>query len=96
MALEHLSVLCTFDNSIKCNEISFDRFRFFFRIVKRAILVKGTGESAAHSDNLGNSRNRGASAFVINVWHAFRSHLPPNSSYFESICTFQELHNTCS
>ena len=24
MALELLSVLCTFENSIKCNEISFD------------------------------------------------------------------------
>ena len=29
MVLELLSVLCTFENSIKCNEISFDPDSFF-------------------------------------------------------------------
>ena len=36
MALELLSILYTFQNSTKCNEISFDP-DYFFRITKRSI-----------------------------------------------------------
>ena len=36
MALEILSVWCTFENSTKCNEISFDPDSFL-RIAKRSI-----------------------------------------------------------
>ena len=42
MALELLSLLCTFENSTKCSKI---RLRFFSRIAKRSIKV-------AHSENL--------------------------------------------
>ena len=71
--------------------------------VKRALdinkpfqkLGKGTGESAAHSESLGNSRDRGIpSVSVINVWLASRSHFRANSSSFRFVCTFEELRYT--
>ena len=47
--------------------------------------------------SLGNSRKLGRipSASVISVWLASRSHFPANASYFQFICTFQKLHDTC-